>query len=647
MIPIGPNKTPAIPTWKPFQDPANTPNDSTLAAWFGDDNAVKGFGILGGVPSGNLTVLDFDCPDGMPPDTAEKTYRAWRERVDDEELLSRLPVIATPSGGLHVYCRCDEPVAGNAKLAYLTTPDGYRIGIETRGEGGYVVGPGSHSGCHPSGGQYVQHEGPRLENAKPVSADELESLLSVARTFDEKPAPEPARAYRWQDGPANEGRPGDDYNARTTWAEVLEPRGFSLVNTDGNGLSYWRRLGSTNKQSLTTGQRENGRDLAYAFSPNCGVPTDVGLTRFTFVVEHDHAGDFREASRQLAANGYGREPDDFADVDLSQLISRMAEDAANDDGPEAAKDPGLMPVELFEVPGFIGDYVRYAESCGPKPQPSLALSGALVTLAALVSRKVITPPDGRANVFAINLSGSGSGKKAAMTATKNVNAELCRRLAAPGRGFVEAGCPKSDAGVLQTLAEMPGCAWLIDEIGDFLDAVASPRAQSHMKALVRIFVDVFSASNDPIYDGGAYSDSKHRRSIQYPNLSVLGASTTRRFAEALGENLKDGGFVGRLLVFRGDDNPKTQRGRVIDREAEKRLVDFAVEWHQWFPHQTFAFEPVASEAVVTDEATDRLEAWEELCDKRLGNANVKSGGPSGGVETRRQANLHCFTRQAK
>lgn len=614
VIPIGPNKTPAIPSWKPFQDPSSVPNDSTLAAWFGDDNTVKGFGVLGGVPSGNLTVLDFDCPNGLPADTAEKTYQAWRERVGDEELLSRLPVIATPSGGLHVYCRCDEPVAGNAKLAYLTTPDGYRIGIETRGEGGYVVGPGSHPGCHPNGGQYVQHEGPRLENAKAVSADELEAILSVARTFDEKPAPEPARAYRWQDGPADEGRPGDDYNARTTWAEVLEHRGFALVNTDGNGLSYWRRPGSTNKQSLTTGQRENGRDLAYAFSPNCGVPTDVGLTRFTFVVEHDHAGDFREASRQLAANGYGREPDSLAGVDLSRLVGKIADDAI-DDGLDVVDDPGSIPAELLDVPGFLGKFIQYAITCGPKPQPELALSCGLVCLGALVGRKVIFPPDGRANVFCMNLAGSSAGKKAAMKAAKNIDAAMSKRLAVPSR-FTFSGLPKSDAGVMGTLATMESVAWLIDEMGDFLDAVGSPRAPSHAKAIVRIFVDAYTSSDDPEYTGGAYADEKNQRTIAAPNLNCCGASTTKRFVEALSEAMKDGGFVGRLLVFRGDENAKFNNRREIDEAAERWLVDYATEWHTWKPCQLFDMNPDPAKAIVDESAIRKLEAWQERCESR-------------------------------
>lgn len=615
IIPVGQNKTPAISTWKPYQEPEAVVSDTTLAGWFADESAVRGFGILGGRASGNLCVIDFDTPESLPGDTASRTYQAWRQSVDDDELLSRLAVIATPSGGLHVYVRCESEVPGNQKLAYASTANGYRILVETRGEGGYVVGPGSHANCHPTGREYVQHEGRRPESVGTVSVAELESLLSAARSFDQKPAPEPIRAQQWQDGPAEEGRPGDDFNNRTTWAEILQPRGFELIRTDERGLSYWRRPGSANKQSLTTGIRENGRDLAYAFSPNCGVPVDVGLTRFTFVAEADYAGDFRQASRELRDQGYGKR-DDFNDVDLSNLIADRADNAIAFDVPEVMADPGPLPAELRDVPGFIGTFVRYAKSCGPKPQPELAIGNALVMLGALVGRKVILPPDGRCNVFAIALGSSGSGKKAAITAAKNIAAEAMLRQTVPGRGVIESGLPKSDAGVMKSLYEEPSTAWLIDECGDFLDAVGSPKAPAHLKQIVRVLVDLYSSSGDRMYSGGAYADSNNRLSVACPNLNLYGASTTRRFVEALSESLRDGGFVGRLLVFRADENAKPQKGRTIDREAEKWLADFATEWTTWQPHQLFDTNPEPREAIVTDDATERLEAWHEACESR-------------------------------
>lgn len=616
VIPIGENKTPAVSSWKQYQEPETVVSDAALVAWFGDESAVRGFGILGGRASDNLTVVDFDCPEGLPGDTAVRTFTAWKERVGDPSLLSRLPVVATPSGGVHVFIRSDGPADGNRKLAFATTPNGFRILIETRGEGGYVVGPGSHPRCHPSGREYSHYEGPRLPDAGRVTADELEVLLSAARTFDEKPAPEPVSAGRFQGGTPEEGRPGDDFNERTTWAELLEPRGFSLVCTDERGLSYWRRPGSSNKQSLTTGVRENGRDLLYAFSPNCGVEPDVGHTKFTFLAMVDHSGDFRTASQALREQGYGSQEADYSDVDLSKLVGGWADKAVEFDGPDIMEDPGPLPKELLDVPGFIGTYVRYAQSCGPKPQPELALGGALVALAALTARKVVFPPDGRANVFCVNLGGSGTGKKSAFTAMKNIAAGVCQRVAVPGRGFVETGLPKSDAGVMQSLFSEPSTAWLIDECGDFLSAVGSAKASPHLKAIVRVMTDLYTSSNDKLFSGGAYADPKNRVSVAFPNLSLLGASTTKEFVEALSSSMKSGGFVGRLLVFRANENAKPQKGRTIDKEAENWLTDFAMEWCLWKPFQMFDQYPDPVEATVTDEAVARLDLWYDTCEER-------------------------------
>jgi len=77
-----------------------------LAHWFGANDS--GIGILCGY--GNLEVLDFDMPGLFVP---------WRAKVEEiwPGLVGTLPIVETPSGGQHVYYRCND-VQGSIGLAW-------------------------------------------------------------------------------------------------------------------------------------------------------------------------------------------------------------------------------------------------------------------------------------------------------------------------------------------------------------------------------------------------------------------------------------------------------------------------------------------------------------------------------------------------
>jgi putative DNA primase/helicase len=139
VIPIRPDgsKAPALYHWKKYQERLPTPAE--LEHWFGD--GVCGIAILAGRVSGNLEILDFDDLD---------TYLQWAKARAD--LVDRLPQVATPGGGRHLYYRLPFPPQGNRKLARW--PDG-RTRVETRGEGGYVLAPGSPANCHSTGRPYL------------------------------------------------------------------------------------------------------------------------------------------------------------------------------------------------------------------------------------------------------------------------------------------------------------------------------------------------------------------------------------------------------------------------------------------------------------------------------------------------------------
>lgn len=138
------SKAPALPAWKEYQ--ARRPTEAEVRAWF-DRPDPPGIGVVCGAVSGGLIVLDFE---GRP------AFDRWAARVNEAAAgcLDRLPMAETPGGGRHVYVRVPGAVPAGAKLAYRLDPGGPELVAETRGEGHYVIAPGSPADVHPAGKPY-------------------------------------------------------------------------------------------------------------------------------------------------------------------------------------------------------------------------------------------------------------------------------------------------------------------------------------------------------------------------------------------------------------------------------------------------------------------------------------------------------------
>lgn len=280
------SKAPAC-EWKEYQE--TPPSAARLKTWFGDGDC--GLGIVCGAVSGGLTVLDFDD---------RQTFRAWKRILKGvaPKLLNTLPIVETPTGGAHVYFRSDHQVR-NGKLARRRAKKGQgKTLIETRGEGGYVIAPGSPAGCHPSGKVYCLTSKTPVEKTPTLAEDEAVLLVKLARSFDEtaEPAPEPRAGA--QEG---RGRPGDRFNREAEWADLLEPHGWKPVYSHGD-VHYWRRPGKKYGVSATTGycHGDTTGDRLYVFSSNAEPFEDgASYSKFGALALLDHGGDFKKAASAI------------------------------------------------------------------------------------------------------------------------------------------------------------------------------------------------------------------------------------------------------------------------------------------------------------------------------------------------------------
>lgn len=124
ILPVGPDKKPALKRWKKYQ--SVRPTKKTLRRWFGEATANRGLAVVCGKVSGGLTVRDFDNA---------KSYRRWARAYF--ELARSLPTVKT-GRGFHVYFR------SNIEKIINVTSNGTHEG-ELRGSGIVILPPSRHA----------------------------------------------------------------------------------------------------------------------------------------------------------------------------------------------------------------------------------------------------------------------------------------------------------------------------------------------------------------------------------------------------------------------------------------------------------------------------------------------------------------------
>lgn len=108
--------------------------------------------------------------------------------------------------------------------------------------------------------------------------------------------------------PQASGKPGDDFDARATWEEILQPHGWQLVRSYGS-MTLWTRPGKRRSDGVSarTGVGSEG-DRFYCWSSNAGVPQGRLFKKYALYAQLDHGGDYSAAARALAKRGFGTQP---------------------------------------------------------------------------------------------------------------------------------------------------------------------------------------------------------------------------------------------------------------------------------------------------------------------------------------------------
>jgi Bifunctional DNA primase/polymerase, N-terminal/AAA domain len=209
-------KVPVLSSWKAFQSARAT--DDNLQAWFGNGQRRNIAIVTGAVSS--VVVVDCDSPEAI----------AWADQhLPATEMRTR-----TGRGGEHrFYQHPGIPVRNKVKIQ----TDQARLALDVRGDGGFVVGPGS---VHETGVVYEKlGQWPAVE-ALPVF-DPTWIAAPASPTTPSNTVLERnrnhiltrARAYLAQVPPAIQGQGGDEHTFKAACKLVL---GFALTDSDAFDL---------------------------------------------------------------------------------------------------------------------------------------------------------------------------------------------------------------------------------------------------------------------------------------------------------------------------------------------------------------------------------------------------------------------------
>ena len=314
VIPIMANQTkrPAI-KWSPYQ--ATLPTLNEISEWWGNGKPF-GLALICGAVSGNMEMTEIEGR-AMSGDTLTEVVNRCEELgVGHIWDLLNSPVgysEMSPSGGIHLLYRIpDHEVPGNTKIASEPGEHGEPLVLaETRGHGGYVIVAPTPGICHPSGepwdlinGDYghlpliTWAERNLLHEALRLALDKMPVVPAALPATQSPPSVAPGSS-------AAGSSPGDDFEATTDWAEILEPFGWQLESRHGTER-HWTRPGKDRHEgaSATTG-RASDRDRLYVFSSSTIFDTEVPYTKFGAFALLNHGGDHAAAARDLVRLGYG------------------------------------------------------------------------------------------------------------------------------------------------------------------------------------------------------------------------------------------------------------------------------------------------------------------------------------------------------
>jgi len=303
IIPIGDKKLP-MGSWKKNQTELIEPSFTSCV----------GIGIVCGEVSGGVECIDIDTK----YDLTGKLFDNYKNLINeiDKNLLKKLVVQSTPSGGYHFVYKC-ETIEGNKKLANRhatesekaeNPKDKIRVLIETRGIGGYFM-------VAPSDGYKVIYGD--LKKISILSALERETLFVCARTLND--VFEAATVNKTHQKTISENlSPFEDWNNRGDVLNFLEMEGWTLKLKNGAKNLLLRPAGT----GMWSADWNEEKRIFYVFTSSSEFEQNKGYNPTQVLAKLKFNDDFSECAKWLLKEGYGNFTPDKKEYDKPKKESQ-------------------------------------------------------------------------------------------------------------------------------------------------------------------------------------------------------------------------------------------------------------------------------------------------------------------------------------
>ena len=321
FIPLDAKKVPQVKEWQAHRKKYDLSN-------------VEGVGLVCGIPSGNVEVLDIDAKYDLTGTLFEDLKNAIH--AQDKNLLKKMVLQSTMSGGYHLIYRCSV-IEGNKKLANRPTTeeekdkaykssyenhkakgkpekvkeedyedylcdlankarqnDKIRVLLETRGDRGQVA-------CHPMKGYSLIYGD--FTKIQEITPDERNMLFTICYTFNQV-FKEPEHDRKIERKKYKGLSPSEHYDQEGDVQALLIKHGWERVGRKG-GKILFKRPGDTKAEH--SGNFDEDKNWFSVFSTSTQFNEMTPYLPYAVYAVLECNGDFNQVPLKLKAEGWGDE----------------------------------------------------------------------------------------------------------------------------------------------------------------------------------------------------------------------------------------------------------------------------------------------------------------------------------------------------
>lgn len=243
-----------------------------------------------------IEVIDIDAKNDLSGRLCQRFLSALKYALP--EIYAKLPIITTPSDGLHIYYKAHQ-IGGKLEHAHRgATGDELGKGrrkmilIESFGEGVHVTTAGD-------GYNLIQGS---LANLPVLTADERATIIAICKSFDQVCEPELKGVSPIQRRAVDS--PWAVFNSSHNWEWMLKElcnSGFSYVHEDADRV-YILRNGSSAKTSGSIWKESN---TLFIFSTSTQFEANKPYSAFGVLCQLSYEGKVHECALDLSEQGIG------------------------------------------------------------------------------------------------------------------------------------------------------------------------------------------------------------------------------------------------------------------------------------------------------------------------------------------------------